>query len=48
MDTSGCDVTQIWIGEEATNQTGQTPGHSPDTSGEHHARLAERRVFEPA
>ena len=23
MDTSGCDVTQIWIGEEATNQTGE-------------------------
>jgi hypothetical protein len=23
MDTSGCDVTQIWIGEESTNQTGE-------------------------
>ena len=23
MDTSGCDVTQIWIGEEAANQTGE-------------------------
>src|SRR5271157_4084965 len=23
MDTSCCDVTQIWIGEEATNQTGE-------------------------
>ena len=29
MDTSGCDVTQIWIGEEATNQTGEflQPAH---------------------
>ena len=23
MDTSGYDVTQVWIGEEATNQTGE-------------------------
>jgi len=23
MDTSDYDVTQIWIGEEATNQTGE-------------------------
>jgi hypothetical protein len=23
MDTSGYDLTQIWIGEEATNQTGE-------------------------
>ena len=23
MDTSSYDVTQIWIGEEATNQTGE-------------------------
>jgi len=33
MDTSSCDVAQIWIGEEATNQIGEFPQPAHGSNG---------------